>query len=117
MNKSALSPDVTVKIAGQSHQIRWDKAALYELGMFPEAGAEIDENNGAMLFRRACIFAFCMLRSKHSFGSPKDIAAAIADDETEALMDGVVKAMQAGTGGKDGTDDPLSRSGPLPDAG
>ena len=110
MNK-VLNPNVTVTIAGQSHQIRWDKAALYELGAFPEAKAEVDVENGAALWRCACIYLFCMLQGEHKFKTPKDIAVMVAEEETEGLMAAINEAIMAGNGGKDSTDDPLSKNG------
>lgn len=111
---NALNANVTVTIAGQSHQIRWDKAALFELGQFPEATEEVDESNGAALFRRAIIYLFCCLKSDHKFKSPKDIAALVGDDEVEGIMEAMNEAILKGNGGKDSADDPLSKNGPSP---
>ena len=110
-----LKSNVTVTIAGQSHQIRWDKAALFELGSYPEATEDVDVNNGAALFRRAIIYLFCCLKGDHPYKSPKDIAAVIGDDEVEGIMDAINNAIMAGNGGKEGVNAPLA-NGPSPDA-
>lgn len=110
-----INASVEVTIAGQSHQIRWDKAALFELGAFPDALADIDVNNGAALWRRACIYLFCMIVGNNPFKSPREIAAAVSDDETEALMNSVNEAIIIASGEKDSADDPL-KSGLLQDA-
>lgn len=108
---NALTPEVMVKIAGQSYQIRWDKAALFELGAFPEATEDINEENSSALFRRAIIYLFCMLKSDHDFKSPKDIATFVNDDNLEELMEGMNEAIMKGNGNREVADDPLPKSG------
>ena len=118
MKPDKLNPDVSVKIAGQSHQLRWDKAAQFEMGNFPESAQELDESNHFACWRRACIYLFCMLQGDHPYKTPKQVAGAIADDEQEGALDAINKALLKGQGGKgeDAKKDPLSVTGPSPAA-
>jgi hypothetical protein len=112
-------PDVNATIGGKAHALRFDKRALFRLGApeHAEAMQDVDVNNGAALFRRACIYAFCMLTGKAAFGSAEELAAAMDDSETEPLMDAINRAIEAGQSPKGEAADPLSGSGPSPAAG
>jgi hypothetical protein len=107
---------VACRIGGKTHSLRWSKRALCILGRdeYSDATGDIDQANGAALFRRLCVFTFAMLRGNHRFSTPEDLAEAITDEETEPLMEAVNKAILAGSK-KEADPDPLSANGPSPD--
>jgi hypothetical protein len=107
------NPIVSCNIGGLSRQLRWDKAAMFRIGKYPEATEDIDTDNAAALFRRVITFAWAMQTGKRAFAEPEDLAAAMTDDETEPAMAAVIKAINAGKEG-DTDADPLSASGPSP---
>jgi len=102
-----LHPETEAVIGGKSRQLRWDKAALYELGAYPEASKEVDPDDGPALWRHACIWAFCMIVGRNPYKSPKELAAELKEDEIEPLMTAITESIQAANGEGDVDDDPL----------
>jgi hypothetical protein len=116
--KDPLKADVSVKIGGKDHALRFDKRALFRLGdpQYADATGEVDTSNGAALFRRACVYAYCMLIGKGGYATAEDLAADLLDEEAEPLMEAIAQAIQiAQPEGEDS--DPLSKSGLSPDEG
>jgi len=114
---SQLAPETSAVIGGKTHSLRYDKRALFRLGLpeFSDAQGEIDSSNGAALFRRACIYAYVMLTDRSAYQSAEDLAGDLADEESEGLMKAITDAILAAQGGE--AEDPLSASGPLPGNG
>lgn len=119
MTMNPTQPEATATIGGTAYSLRFDKRALFRLGApdHAEAMQEVDVTNGAALFRRACIYAFCMLIDSAAFGSAEELAGAIEEEETEQLMDAINRAIEsAQPPGKEEAADPLSGNGHSPDA-
>lgn len=111
----AINPKVGCRVGGKRYEILWSKRALCQLGRaeFADALGEVDDSNGPALFRRMCVFAYCMLVGKTPFAGPEDVAEALEDEETEPLMEAINKAITLGSK-KEGDPDPLSENGPSP---
>jgi len=110
-------PEVKATIGGKERTLRFDKRALFRLGAAEHADAtgEVDVNDGAALFRRACIYAFCMLVDKGTYASAEDVAGDLMDEESEPLMQAITEAISNAQAPKEGAKpDPLSASGHLP---